>query len=286
MLVVSVASPDGALVEVAVVQLESQDAPQENMERVSELVARARRLGAKIALLPENFAFMGPEEDRRALAERIGPGGDDGPIVRALREIARREQMFLVAGGMPEASGDPGRPFNTSAAFGPDGSLLGVYRKVHLFDVDVGDGHAYRESASTTPGDRAVTVDLAGLPTGLSVCYDLRFGPLYRALVDRGAEALTVPAAFTLMTGKDHWHVLLRARAIECQSWVIAAAQCGSHPRGRKTFGKSCVIDPWGDVVAQVSDGPGVAVARVDRARVAKVRASLPSLTHRRTFET
>jgi predicted amidohydrolase len=273
---------------VGVVQLESQDDLRQNLERVSDLVGRARRLGAEIAVLPENFAFMGPEEERRALAEPVEAGGarpEDGPIVRALREIARREGVHLVAGGMPERSGDPDRPFNTSVALGPDGSVLAVYRKIHLFDVDVGDGHAYRESKSTSAGGRAVTVELGGLVTGLSVCYDVRFGALYRALVDRGAEALTVPAAFTLMTGKDHWHVLLRARAIECQSWVFAAAQSGSHPKGRRTFGKSCIVDPWGDVVAQASDGPGVAVARVDRGRVASVRGSLPSLRHRREFE-
>ncbi len=272
---------------VAVVQLESQDRLDENLERAADLVARARRLGAEIAILPENFAFMGAEEDRRAIAEvvSVGPGGQaDGPIVRALRELARRERLHLVAGGMPEASGDPRRPFNTSVAVGPDGSVLAVYRKIHLFDVDVGDGQSYRESSSTTAGDGAVTVELGGLVTGLSVCYDVRFGALYQALVDRGAEALTVPAAFTLMTGKDHWHVLLRARAIECQSWVLAAAQCGAHPRGRRTYGKSCIVDPWGDVVAQASDGPGVAVGRVERARVDAVRKSLPSLRHRRVI--
>lgn len=272
----------------SVVQLESQDDLDENLARVSDQVGRAKRLGAEIAVLPENFAFMGPEEERRALAEPVVLGTEEsnaGPILRALREVARRERVYLVAGGMPERSDDPERPFNTSVALGPDGSVLAVYRKIHLFDVDVGDGHSYRESKSTSAGGRAITVDLGGLQTGLSVCYDVRFGALYRVLVDRGAEALTVPAAFTLMTGKDHWHVLLRARAIECQSWVLAAAQSGSHPKGRRTFGKSCIIDPWGDVVAQASDGPGVAIARIDRARVASVRASLPSLTHRREFD-
>jgi predicted amidohydrolase len=272
----------------AVVQLESQDDLAENLERVADLVARARRLGAEVVLLPENFAFMGPEEERRAVAEAIRDeaGPEDGPIVRALREIARREHVHVVGGGMPERSGDPQRPFNTSIALGPDGVVRATYRKVHLFDVDVGDGHAYRESASTSPGDQAVTVELAGVNVGLSVCYDLRFPELYRALVDRGAELLTVPAAFTLVTGKDHWHVLLRARAIECQSYVLAAAQGGSHPRGRKTFGKSCIVDPWGDIVAQASEGPGVAVARIERARVERVRRSLPSLAHRRRFTT
>jgi len=185
---------------------------------------------------------------------------------------------------LAERSADPNRPFNTSVAIAPSGKVVATYRKIHLFDVDVGDGHAYRESASTSSGESAVTVDLAGVRVGLSVCYDLRFGELYRRLADQGAEVLTVPAAFTLLTGKDHWHVLLRARAIECQSYVLAAAQGGSHPRGRKTFGKSCVVDPWGDVIAQASEGPGVAVARIEKERVKRIRASLPSLAHRRAF--
>jgi deaminated glutathione amidase len=281
-----VGATEQADVVAAVVQLESQDRLEENLERVSDLVGRAKRLGAEVALLPENFAFMGAEEERRAIAEPVGAEGgtEDGPIVTALREIARREAIHLVAGGMPERGEDPNRPYNTSVAVAPSGKIVATYRKIHLFDVDVGDGHAYRESASTSGGERAVTVDLAGIRVGLSVCYDLRFGELYRRLADQGAEVLTVPAAFTLLTGKDHWHVLLRARAIECQSYVLAAAQGGSHPRGRKTFGKSCIVDPWGDVIAQASEGAGVAVARIERERVKRIRASLPSLAHRRSF--
>ena len=277
---------DQADVVAAVVQLESQDRLGENLERVSDLVGRAKRLGAEVALLPENFAFMGAEDERRAIAEPVAPdaGAEDGPIVTALREIARREGIHVVAGGMPERGPDPNRPYNTSVALAPSGKIVATYRKIHLFDVDVGDGHAYRESSSTSSGERAVTVDLAGIRVGLSVCYDLRFGELYRRLADQGAEVLTVPAAFTLLTGKDHWHVLLRARAIECQSYVLAAAQGGSHPRGRKTFGKSCVVDPWGDVIAQASEGPGVVVARIEKERVKRIRASLPSLAHRRSF--
>lgn len=281
-----VGATDQADSVAGVIQLESQDRLEENLERVGDLVRRAKRLGAELALLPENFAFMGAEEERRAIAEPLAEdaGSDDGPIVTALRQIARSEGIHVVAGGMPERSKDANRPYNTSVAVAPSGKIVATYRKIHLFDVDVGDGHAYRESASTSSGERAVVADLAGLRVGLSVCYDLRFGELYRRLADRGAEVLTVPAAFTLLTGKDHWHVLLRARAIECQSYVLAAAQGGSHPRGRKTFGKSCIVDPWGDIIAQASEGPGVAVARIEKARVAKIRASLPSLAHRRSF--
>ncbi len=271
---------------VAVVQLESQDRVGENLERACDVLRRARRAGATLALLPENFAYMGAEEEKRSLAETVStsahPG--DGPILSALREVAKSEGLYVIAGGMPERSDDPERPYNTSVVLTPAGTVSATYRKVHLFDVEVGDGQRYRESAATSPGDRAVVADVGGLRTGLSVCYDLRFPELYRALVDAGAVALTVPAAFTLVTGKDHWHVLLRARAIENGAWVLAAAQGGAHPRGRRTYGKSCVVDPWGDVVAQASEGPGFAVARVDRARVDSVRASLPCLAHRRAL--
>jgi predicted amidohydrolase len=156
------------------------------------------------------------------------------------------------------------------------------YRKIHLFDVEVGDGQVYRESAGVTGGDETVVVPVGPFKVGLSVCYDLRFPELYRRLIDGGADVLLVPAAFTLMTGKDHWHVLLRARAIESQAYVIAAAQWGRHPKGRTTYGKSLVVDPWGDVIAQAPEGPGVVFARLEATRVAEVRASLPSLKHRK----
>jgi predicted amidohydrolase len=182
---------------------------------------------------------------------------------------------------MPERSDDPARPYNTCAIFGPDGLLASKYRKRHLFDVDLAD-RVYRESASTTPGEAAVALPLGGFQVGLSICYDVRFPELYRALTALGAEVLVVPAAFTVTTGKDHWHVLLRARAIEAQAYVVAAAQWGQHPGGRQTYGKTCIVDPWGDIVAQASDGEGVIVATLDRAYLEQVRARVPSLKHRR----
>jgi predicted amidohydrolase len=210
-------------------------------------------------------------------------GAERGPIVTALAEAARRSNVHIVAGGMPERSGDRERPYNSAVVVAPDGKLAARYRKVHLFDVDVGDGHAYRESASTSAGgDGAVVVEIGGFRVGLSICYDLRFPELYRKLSDLGAEIITVPAAFTLATGKDHWHVLLRARAIEAQAYVVAAAQWGNHPRGRRTYGKSLVADPWGEVIAQCHEGEGVTVAEIDRDYLRHVRQSLPSLTHRR----
>jgi predicted amidohydrolase len=265
---------------VGVVQMSSQDDVAKNLARAGELVARAAAEGAKLVVLPENFAFMGPEEGKRALAEKLDDQG--GPIVAALAEAAGRSGVHVVAGGMPERSGDHDRPFNTCAVVAPDGSVVARYRKLHLFDVEVGDGQRYRESASTSPGTEPVVVPVLGFRIGLSVCYDVRFPELYRKLADLGAEVVVVPAAFTLATGKDHWHVLLRARAIECQAYVAAAAQWGVHPHDRRTYGKSLVADPWGDVIVQCPEGEGVAVAAVERRRIESVRANLPSLRHRR----
>ncbi len=320
---------------VAAVQMSSQAEVGPNLARMRELVARAAAGGARMVLLPENFAYLGDEEGKRGIAEVIAvappsPGAEagDGPIVAALREAARAAGVWLAAGGMAEKSGDASRPFNTCALFDPAGRLAARYRKIHLFDVDVGDGVTYRESAATSAGGEPVVAQLVweaakgfaapgvweaakgfaapgvweaakgfaapgvweaakgfaapggALNVGLSVCYDLRFPELYRRLVDGGAQLLVVPAAFTLATGKDHWLVLLRARAIESQCWVLAAGQWGKHGK-RNTFGKSCLIDPWGEIVAQASEGEGVVLGDVDLAYLESVRAKLPSLRHR-----
>jgi deaminated glutathione amidase len=261
-------------------QLSSQENLNENLARVATLIENGVKRGATAVVLPENFAYMGEEEGRRAIAEDLD--GERGPIARCLSDAARSAGITVIAGGFPERSSDPSRPYNTCAVFAPDGTIAARYRKVHLFDVDLADGTKYRESASTSAGERAVVIEVDGVKVGLSICYDLRFPELYRALSAAGAEAIVVPAAFTLLTGKDHWHVLLRARAIEAQAYVIAAAQWGKHPRGRATFGKSCIIDPWGEVIGQVSEGEGVVLAMLDPAYLARVRANLPALLHRR----
>jgi predicted amidohydrolase len=263
----------------AVVQMSSQADVEENVSRASAWIERAASHGAELVVLPENFAYMGPDNGRRELAETIDP---PGLVVRTLAEAARRCSVAIVAGGMPERSSDPIRPHNTAFVIAQDGSLSARYRKIHLFDVDVGDGVRYAESESTLPGDTVVTTNVFGFELGLSICYDVRFPELYRALSDRGAEIIVVPAAFTLLTGKDHWHVLLRARAIEAQSYVLAAAQWGTHPGKRSTYGKSVIVDPWGDMIAQCSEGEGIAVATLDRAYLADVRRRLPALLHRR----
>jgi predicted amidohydrolase len=270
----------GAAVTVAAVQMSSQEDVAQNLQTVDTLVTRAAQAGAKLVLLPECFAFMGPEAERARHAEPLD--ASDGPIQSALRRIAKREHITLIGGGFPERSEDPERPYNTSACFGPDGALLGAYRKIHLFDVDLRSHGSLCESRSTTPGKAPVALDAAGFRVGLAVCYDIRFPELFRKLVDEGAEILTLPAAFTLYTGKDHWHVMLRARAIESQCYLIAAAQWGKHPENRATFGHALIADPWGTVVAEASDRVGYALARVERDFIREIRGRIPALSHRR----
>lgn len=266
---------------VAVIQLSSQDDVAKNLGRASALVAEAARAGAELVALPENFAFMGDEAHKRGLAERTEEGAR-GPITTAVVDAAREHAVWVIAGGMPEASLDPDRPFNTSLLVAPDGRIVARYRKIHLFDVDLPDGTRHLESGATCAGSEPVVAEVGTTKLGMTICYDLRFPELYRRLVAEGVRIVAVPAAFTLTTGKDHWHVLLRARAIENQVFVLAPAQHGRHPRGRTTYGKSLIVDPWGDVLAQCGEGEGIAVAELDFAAQERVRASLPCLLHRR----
>ncbi len=248
-----------------------------NLEVATRLIEKAAKSGAEFVGLPENFAWMGPEPERAANAEAL-----NGATLARMAELAKSLKISVLAGSVLE-SGAPGdRCFNTSVLFGPAGERLAVYRKIHLFDVEVGDGQTYRESAAVAPGTEVVVADAPLGKVGLSVCYDLRFPELYRAQSAQGAVLLTVPAAFTLMTGKDHWEVLLRARAIENLSYVIAPAQQGRHPKDRLTWGHAMVVDPWGLVVARASEGEGLAIAELDLEYLAKVRKGLPALSHRR----
>ena len=262
---------------VAAVQMTSGADKAENLETARRLIRKAAQSGAKFVGLPENFAWMGPEPERRAAAEAL-----DGPTLSQMGAMARETKITLLAGSVLEEGAPGDRLYNTSVVFGPDGSRLGVYRKIHLFDVEVGDGQTYRESAAVAPGTEVVVADTAVGKVGLSVCYDLRFPELYRKLSEKGATMLTVPAAFTLATGKDHWEVLLRARAIENQCYVLAPAQQGKHPKDRMTWGHAMLVDPWGLVTARCSEGEGIATGEVDLEYVAKVRRSLPALQHRR----
>jgi predicted amidohydrolase len=243
-------------------------------------VEEAAGRGAKLVVLPENFAFMGRDEERRTHAESLGDLS--APIQGMLSKLAKERRVTLVGGGMPERNPDGNAPFNTALVFDERGALVTSYRKIHLFDVDLADGTVLTESACTTAGSSPSVVTIGGFGVGLSICYDLRFPELYRRLVDAGSELLLIPAAFTLHTGKDHWHVLLRARAIESQCYVAAAAQWGKHPLGRATFGHALVADPWGTVIAECSDGVGYALARIESRKLEETRASLPSLKHRK----
>lgn len=246
-----------------------------NIATAGALVERAAAAGAGLVVLPERWPHLdGP----RTLA---GAEPLSGASLAAARGWARRLGVAVVAGSIAETGPDGGRAYNTSAAFDAAGDLVAVYRKLHLFDVEAG-GVTYRESAATAAGGEVVAAPLRGHVVGMSVCYDLRFPELYRALVDRGADILVVPAAFTAATGRDHWEPLLRARAIENQCFVIAAAQYGTHDDGSVSHGRSMIIDPWGTILAQAADGEGVAVADLDFAALADVRRRLPALAHRR----
>ncbi len=261
----------------AVVQLNTGTDRDRSLAQAEQLIDEAAGRGAKFVVLPENVAFMGPEADKLAQAEPL-----DGPTFRRLADKAEQHQIFLVAGTLAETGPDPLHTYNSSVMFGPDGQRLAVYRKIHLFDVNLGPDATHLESASVAPGDDAVVAELPFAKVGLTVCYDLRFPLLYRALVHAGADLLTVPAAFTVPTGRDHWEVLLRARAIENQCFVLAAGQVGQNTPTRATYGRSMIIDPWGTVLATCADRPSVAVAEIDLERLREIRRKLPCLTHER----
>ena len=262
----------------AAVQLSSTSDADGNWRSAAELVGRAAACGASFVATPENTNYLGPHPEKVRLAEPL-----EGETVARFAELAAKHSLHLLLGSFNER-GDEQRCYNTSVLFGPDGRILGVYRKIHLFDVDVSREVRFQESATILPGEEPVVVETELGAIGLTICYDLRFPELYRRLVDQGAQILTVPSAFTLMTGKDHWHPLLRARAIECQSWVVAPAQTGRHDDEglRHSYGHSLIVDPWGTVVADASDGPGLALGEIDLEKVARTRAAMPVASHRR----
>lgn len=266
------------MIRVAVVQLNSAGDVAANLAATADRVAEARAAGATLVVLPENFACMGADESaQRASAEDDG----DGPIQTALAALASTHGVWLVGGTLPLRAGS-GRTRAACLVFGPDGRRAARYDKIHLFDVDVPGGEVHCESRSTEPGTEPAVVETGAGRLGLSVCYDLRFPELYRELRRRGATLFAVPAAFTAATGAAHWEVLLRARAIEDQCWVLAAAQSGQHPGGRHTHGHSMVIDPWGAVVAHRPEGAGVVVADIDPDRLVELRQRFPVFEHRR----
>ncbi len=261
---------------VALVQLDASDDVETNLAQALALADDAAAAGARLVALPEYLQFRGPDDGFRASARPI-----PGRYTDAFAEVARRRDAWILVGSVAETSMDRRRPYNTSVLVGPSGRIAATYRKIHLFDVAVERGPADTESARVTAGLNAVCADVDGIKVGLSVCYDLRFPELYRSLALAGAEVLTVPANFTERTGRDHWEVLLRARAIENAAWVLAPSQIGGPP-GQPAFGRSMIIDPWGTVVAQAADGVGIIRADVETDRVAAVRRQIPVLANRR----
>ena len=266
--------------KIAAIQMVSTTSVERNLDTARALVGRAASEGAELAVLPEYFCLMGrSDRDKLAVAETFG----DGPIQSALADAARRHRLWLVGGTLPLASGDDGRVMNANLVFSPEGETVARYDKIHLFRYDNGR-EQYDEGRTLKAGGTPVAFAAGEWRVGLSVCYDLRFPELYRALMQPPCDLLCVPSAFTYPTGLAHWEVLLRARAIENQCYVVAAAQGGRHENGRRTFGHSLVVDPWGDVVAMLPEGEGVITAELKRERIAEVRTQLPALEHRRSF--
>jgi predicted amidohydrolase len=262
---------------VAAVQLNATADQAANLAVADRLTRAAAADGATLIVLPEKWTAMGAEEDLRASAEPL-----DGAAIDWARAIARELRVDLVAGSILERISGQEKLANTSVHIDPDGELKAVYRKVHMFDVEVG-GRSYRESALEQAGEEIVLSRTAdGVDLGLSICYDLRFPELYRILAVLGARVIAVPAAFTLATTRDHWETLVRARAIENQSFLIAANQVGAHPAGQHSGGRSMIVDPWGVVLAQAPDSETQIVAELDLERQREIRASLPSLANRR----
>jgi predicted amidohydrolase len=263
---------------VAAVQLNSTPDMAGNLQRARALIEEAASRGAQLIALPEHFAYLG-SEDKNPSAQPL-----DGPLVTGFRELARKLGIFLLLGSFPEITAAGARPFNTSVLLGPQGDVLATYRKMHLFDVDLSRGPSYKESQVAQAGTELAVAPLPGAPftAGLAICYDLRFPELFRALTAQGADLLLLPAAFTLTTGRDHWEVLVRARAIENLAYVIAPAQWGQHSPGRRSYGRSLIIDPWGLILAQAPDGEGIIYAPLDHEHLTRLRRELPCLHHRK----
>jgi len=258
----------------AAVQLCAGSDRRANLDKAEQFIADAAGQGARLVVLPEVFAWRGARAEEGASAEAI-----PGPTSERLAAIARRLRIHLVGGSLLERS-DERRPYNTSVLFGPQGDILASYRKLHLFDVDIAGHVSIRESETRRPGDDVVTVPTALGTIGLTVCYDLRFPELSRRLTTAGAEIITVPSAFTFPTGAAHWEILLRARAIENQVYVIAPDQVGKSPSGVTDFGNSMIVDPWGTPLARAADREMVVLAEIDRDQQARIRRELPCLDH------
>jgi deaminated glutathione amidase len=264
--------------KVAVIQLNSRENPAENLSTVELFIDQAADMGAECVALPEFWSYLGPYSGFDDAAQSI-----PGPFIERLQEKARRYGMIVHGGSIVERHPElKGKFYNTSVIINRSGEIAARYRKVHLFDVDLANGERHFESDRIQPGNEIVTAGIDGITFGLSICYDLRFPELYRLLALRGAQILLVPAAFTLHTGRDHWEVLLRARAIENLCYVVAPAHVGTYPPNRQCFGRSMIVDPWGLVLVQAQDMPTVMLAEIDLEQVDRARAQIPCLANRR----
>ena len=267
--------------KIAAIQMRSGLDPEANLAALEPMLAEAAAAGAQYALTPEVTMIF--PENRDQLRSVAAPF-EGHPQLARVGELARQHGMHIHIGSLAVPLPD-GRFANRSVLFGPDGAIVTTYDKIHLFDADIAGLNAYRESATYAGGERAVTADLGPFTLGMSICYDMRFPRLYNALSNAGANLIAVPAAFTVPTGQAHWHVLLRARAIETGSYVIAAAQGGTHPNGRATYGHSIIIDPWGKVIAELDhDEPGVLLAEISADHVTDARGRIPALANARNF--
>ena len=272
---------DAATFRVALIQMRSGRMPSANLDAATKLIREAKAGGADYVQTPEMTNIL--EARRDALMAAIVPEHED-PSLAAFRDLAQQHRLWLHIGSLA-LKVSPDRAVNRGFLIDPQGEIAARYDKIHMFDVDLADGESYRESRSYAPGELAVSASLPWGRLGLTICYDLRFPSLYRALAEAGCLFLAIPSSFTKQTGEAHWHVLNRARAIENGCYVFAAAQGGRHENGRDTFGHSLVIDPWGRVLAEGDVEPGVVIAEVDPAVVATARARIPSLQHGRRFE-
>ncbi len=266
---------------VAVYQSRTGIDPQANAEALIAAIGEAKAGGADMLFTPEMSGLL--DSNRARAIPRLHEEGDD-PLLRRVRAAAAAAGLWLHVGSLALKGGTDGRLANRGFVIDADGDIRARYDKIHLFDVDLPTGERWRESAAYAPGERAVLAHTPWGELGLSICYDMRFPDLYRALSNEGATMLAVPAAFTVPTGKAHWHVLLRARAIEASAFVIAAAQSGTHEDGRTTYGHSLVVDPWGEILLDMGDAVGVGFATLDMGQVVDVRARVPALQHRRTI--
>jgi deaminated glutathione amidase len=264
----------------AMVQMRTSLSPEASFEQAESLIREARDKGADYVQTPEVSNLI--QKNRKGLFELLAPEQEDLSL-KAYRELARELNIHLHIGSLALRA-TPERAVNRSFLIAPNGSILASYDKIHMFDIELDGGESYRESANYQPGETAVMSDLPWGRIGLTICYDVRFPALYRALAEAGASFITVPSAFTVRTGEAHWHTLLRARAIENGCFVFAAAQAGKHESGRETYGHSLIVDPWGVVLAEGDVEPGIVMARIDPAKVESARKSIPSLQHGRRF--